>query len=75
MAVNLKMKKKCHIVAPEWLNVGTPSIGLLCLRTNLRLQIISPDYLQDKLAQETTGPSFSSLPFRFTEIAEVILDV
>ncbi|KJA29835.1 hypothetical protein HYPSUDRAFT_31836 [Hypholoma sublateritium FD-334 SS-4] len=54
MAVNLKMKKKCHIVAPEWLNV---------------------DYLQDKLTQETTGPSFSSLPFRFTEIAKVILDV
>lgn len=22
MAVNLKLKKKCHIVAPDWLNVG-----------------------------------------------------
>jgi hypothetical protein len=22
MAVNLKLKKKCHIVSPDWLNVG-----------------------------------------------------
>jgi hypothetical protein len=22
MAVNLKLKKKCHIIAPDWLNVG-----------------------------------------------------
>lgn len=22
MAFNLKLKKKCHIVAPDWLNVG-----------------------------------------------------
>lgn len=33
------------------------------------------DYLQEKLTLETTEPSFSSLPFRFTEIAKVILDV
>ena len=68
------MKKKCHIVAPEWLNVGTPSIDL-CLHICLRPQPMSSDYLQDKLTQETTGPSFSRLPFRFTEIAKVILDV
>ncbi|KAF8204721.1 hypothetical protein BJ912DRAFT_939146 [Pholiota molesta] len=54
MAVNLKMKKKCHIVAPDWLNV---------------------EYLQDKLALETTDLNFSSLPFRFAEVAKVILDV
>ena len=23
MALNLKLKKKCHIVAPDWLNVGS----------------------------------------------------
>lgn len=23
MAVNLKLKKKCHIVPPDWLSVGT----------------------------------------------------
>lgn len=22
MAVNLKLKKKCHIIAPDWLNAG-----------------------------------------------------
>ncbi|PPQ77659.1 hypothetical protein CVT25_011094 [Psilocybe cyanescens] len=54
MAVNLKMKKKCHIVAPSWLNV---------------------EYLQEHLALELSQQTFSSLPFRFTEIAKVILDV
>jgi hypothetical protein len=24
MAMNLKMKKKCHIVPPDWLSVGAP---------------------------------------------------
>ena len=24
MAINLKMKKKCHIVPPDWLSVGAP---------------------------------------------------
>jgi len=54
MAANLKAKKKCHIIAPEWLNV---------------------DYLQDRLTRETTEPQFSELPFRFAEIAKVLLDV
>ncbi|KAH9482547.1 DNA replication complex GINS protein psf2 [Psilocybe cubensis] len=54
MAVNLKMKKKCHIVAPSWLNV---------------------DYLQEHLTHELSQQTFSSLPFRYTEIAKVILDV
>jgi hypothetical protein len=35
----------------------------------------SPEYLQDKLALETTDLNFSSLPFRFAEVAKVILDV
>ncbi|CAA7260063.1 unnamed protein product [Cyclocybe aegerita] len=54
MAVNLKMKKKCHIIAPDWLNT---------------------EFLQERLIQETSQPAFSSLPFRFAEIAKVILDV
>ncbi|KAF8914196.1 hypothetical protein CPB84DRAFT_1758664 [Gymnopilus junonius] len=54
MAVNLKLKKKCHIVAPAWLNA---------------------DYLQERLTEETLQLSFSKLPFRFTEISKVILDV
>jgi len=54
MAVNLKMKKKCHIIAPDWLSV---------------------EFLQESLALETSAPTFSRLPFRFAEIAKVILDV
>jgi len=54
MAVNLKLKKKCHIVAPDWLNV---------------------DYLQARLTLEISEAAFSNLPFRFAEVAKVILDV
>ncbi|KAF7792875.1 hypothetical protein EIP86_003976 [Pleurotus ostreatoroseus] len=54
IATNLKLKKKCHIVPPSWLNV---------------------EYLQDRLARETTYPEFSAMPFRFAEIAKVLIDV
>ncbi|KAJ8597422.1 Psf2-domain-containing protein [Rhizopogon salebrosus TDB-379] len=54
MATNLKLKKKCYIVPPEWLTV---------------------DFLQERLARETSRPEFSKLPLRFAEIAKVILDV
>ena len=33
------------------------------------------DFLQDRLTRETTQPEFSELPFRFAEIAKVLLDV
>ncbi|KAI0089069.1 hypothetical protein BDY19DRAFT_889677 [Irpex rosettiformis] len=54
MATNLKMKKKCHIVPPQWLNI---------------------EYLQERLSRETSHPEFSEMPFRFAEIAKVLLDV
>ncbi|KZT05661.1 Psf2-domain-containing protein [Laetiporus sulphureus 93-53] len=54
IAKNLKLKKKCHIMPPAWLNV---------------------DFLQDCLARETSQPEFSELPFRFVEIAKMLLDV
>ncbi|RPD66964.1 Psf2-domain-containing protein [Lentinus tigrinus ALCF2SS1-7] len=54
MASNLKLKKKCHIIPPTWLNV---------------------EFLQDRLTQETTLPSFSEMPFRFAEVAKILLDV
>jgi len=53
MAINLKQKKKCHIIPPDWLTV---------------------EYLQERLNEETSNTSFSNLPFRFAEIAKVILD-
>ncbi|TFY71993.1 hypothetical protein EVG20_g1022 [Dentipellis fragilis] len=54
MATNLKLKKKCHIVPPEWLSV---------------------EFLQERLSQETSKEEFSQLPFRFTEVAKVLLDI
>ncbi|TBU33136.1 Psf2-domain-containing protein [Dichomitus squalens] len=54
MASNLKLKKKCHIVPPVWLNT---------------------DFLQERLTEETTSPSFSEMPFRFAELAKTLLDV
>jgi len=54
IAMNLKTKKKCHIVPPDWLSV---------------------DFLQNRLAQETSRPEFSQFPFRFAEIAKLLLDV
>ncbi|KAF7967272.1 hypothetical protein HWV62_23084 [Athelia sp. TMB] len=54
MAVNLKLKKKCHIVPPDWLNA---------------------DDLQALLNAETTKPTYSEVPFRYVEIAKVLLDV
>ncbi|KAF5358901.1 hypothetical protein D9758_004821 [Tetrapyrgos nigripes] len=54
MAVNLKLKKKCHILPPYWLNV---------------------EFLQARLNEETSEAGFSRLPFRFAEVAKVLLDV
>ncbi|THV08303.1 Psf2-domain-containing protein [Dendrothele bispora CBS 962.96] len=54
MAVNLKLKKKCHIMAPYWLNT---------------------EFLQARLNEETTESGFSRLPFRFSEVSKVLLDV
>jgi GINS complex subunit 2 len=71
MAVNLKLKKKCHIVPPDWLSVGAPEL-------RPRLVNCTPtrtDFLQDRLAQETSRPEFSQFPFRFTEISKLLLDV
>jgi hypothetical protein len=33
------------------------------------------EFLQEKLAQETSRPEFSRLPFRYAEIAHVLLDL
>jgi len=37
--------------------------------------IFGTEFLQERLTLETSRPDFSSLPFRFAEIAKVILDV
>jgi GINS complex subunit 2 len=54
MAINLKLKRKCRIIAPDWLTV---------------------EVLQAHLARETTQPEFSDLPFRFSEVSKLLLDV
>jgi hypothetical protein len=35
----------------------------------------SAEYLQERLSRETSKPEFSEMPFRFAEIAKVLLDV
>ncbi|KAG2013305.1 DNA replication complex GINS protein PSF2 [Coprinopsis cinerea AmutBmut pab1-1] len=55
MAVNLKMKKKCHIVPPKWLNV---------------------EFLSERLEREIAQPdAFCEMPFRFAEVAKVLIDL
>jgi GINS complex subunit 2 len=70
MALNLKTKKKCHIVAPYWLNVGKVTCLFLFASYSP-----SADHLQDRLNRETSEPGFSDLPFHFTEVSKVLLDV
>lgn len=38
-------------------------------------RVLWTDFLQERLAQETSHPEFSQFPFRFTEIAKLLLDV
>ena len=71
MAINLKLKKKCHIVPPDWLSVG--ALELQPRLINRRRSCT--DFLQDRLAQETSRPEFSQFPFRFIEISKLLLDV
>jgi hypothetical protein len=48
------------------------SLSLLIIRL-LMYHLL--DFLQERLTRETSRPEFSKLPFRFAEIAKVILDV
>lgn len=70
MALNLKLKRKCHIVAPEWLNVGW-----YLFRNHFSLARVISDFLQERLTQETSSGNFSDLPFRYAEISKVLLDL
>lgn len=69
--MNLKLKKKCHIVPPDWLTVGMHVTPLPFQSDVIRVL----EFLQDRLSEETSETEFSRLPFRFAEIAKVILDV
>lgn len=58
---------------------GSTSV-CLCLSQSMSLYLwvclcASTEYLQGRLALETSKPEFSQLPFRFAEIAKVLLDV
>ncbi|KAG9048276.1 DNA replication protein psf2 [Tulasnella sp. UAMH 9824] len=51
----------------------------LHLKARKKCRIVSPpwltvDYLQDRLAEETSEKAFSLLPFRYAEIAKLLLD-
>lgn len=36
---------------------------------------VTVEFLQERLTQETSRPVFSQLPFRFAEVAKILLDV
>lgn len=42
MAVNLKLKKKCNIVAPHWLNIGESLNGYALKLQYLTFDRVSP---------------------------------
>lgn len=75
--MNLKLKKKCHIVPPEWLSVGIalPYLGFPELTVDGDFLSLPTEVLQDRLTHETSNPGFSQLPFRFAEISKVVLDM
>ena len=58
---------------PLWLNVGVWIFVPFGLGLNLTSFVA--EFLQERLTHETTYPEFSQLPFRFAEIAKVLLDV
>lgn len=41
----------------------------------LILAYVAVEFLQERLTQETSRPVFSQLPFRFAEVAKILLDV
>ncbi|KAL1739483.1 hypothetical protein HDZ31DRAFT_68882 [Schizophyllum fasciatum] len=71
LATNLKLKKKCRIIPPDWLTVGKRSKILLYDLGSHK----DTDHLKDCCEEETNNPKFSKLPFRFAEVAKVLLDV
>ena len=51
------------------------SVFFNCFSLMIHFYYYIIDYLQARLNLETSQPTFSELPFRFAEVAKVILDV
>lgn len=49
--------------------------GLLCDTDFFFFVYMVVEFLQERLTQETSRPVFSQLPFRFAEVAKILLDV
>jgi GINS complex subunit 2 len=72
MALSLKRKRKCRVVAPNWLTVGELFPITLTERTIADIA----DKLQELLiAEKTNKDAFEKLPRRFMEVSKVLLDV
>ena len=63
-----KVSYRTSSVAKCW--YAAISLNIL---SDISLQLL--EYLQGRLLLETTRPEFSEMPFRFAEIAKVLLDV
>jgi hypothetical protein len=64
MAMNLKTKKKCHIVPPDWLSVGAPQRlyhFIDNMLTRVEQTFFRKDWQMKQAAQSSVG-SRSALP-------------
>lgn len=68
--MNLKLKKKCNVVPPDWLRPGR-----VVYLSSVNSSEVSIEVLREKLQYETNNPGFSEMPLHFAEIAKVLLDV
>lgn len=58
-----RLVKYRYVMLVHFLHCG-PLISRICI-----------EFLQERVSRETTQPEFSQMPFRFAEIAKVVLDV
>ncbi|KAH8830356.1 Psf2-domain-containing protein [Flagelloscypha sp. PMI_526] len=70
-ALNLKSKRKCRILPPDWLNIGIGHRHSSLAQPNNSSAL---EYLEKKVAEETQEQNFSKLPFRYAETSKILLD-
>lgn len=73
LAINLKIKSKCNIIPPEWLSAGETNFSGVSNWS--QPATVSSEYIKQKVDEELGEEQFTVLPFRYLEIAKVLLDV
>jgi len=78
LAVHLKKKRRCRIVAPSWLRVGASPSLPLALLVSARSRLTRRPHageLEEVLREEQTRAEFSDLPRDYLEVSKVLLEV